>query len=158
MFLDTITYGTLLVGVIRAGHVVFPISPRNSPQAVAHLLQKTGAAHVFIGVEPALQELADSAMKIVSVAGSVTTPTTSPMPTFEDLYVGDGADFKPLAHYRPGWDDDALIMHSSGASHYPVRVQRLIVSLGSTAFPKPIVWSHYRLLLLSLIPCATLFV
>src|SRR6202034_3963513 len=38
---DTITYFFFMVGILRAGFTVFPISPRNNPPAIAHLLKKT---------------------------------------------------------------------------------------------------------------------
>lgn len=45
------------VGVLMTGHTIFPVSPRNSPVAIAHLLRKTGVTHLLIGREPAFQTL-----------------------------------------------------------------------------------------------------
>ena len=40
---DTFTYYCTAIGIFTAGHTAFLISPRNSPAAVAAMLQKTGA-------------------------------------------------------------------------------------------------------------------
>ncbi|KAG6843004.1 hypothetical protein H0H93_002586, partial [Arthromyces matolae] len=38
---DTIVYQAVTIGLMIAGLIPFPISPRNTPAAVAHLLRKT---------------------------------------------------------------------------------------------------------------------
>jgi acyl-CoA synthetase (AMP-forming)/AMP-acid ligase II len=43
--LDAIPYFVLFMSCLRANYVVFPISPRNSPSAVAHLIDKGGSSH-----------------------------------------------------------------------------------------------------------------
>ncbi|KAI0070731.1 acetyl-CoA synthetase-like protein, partial [Panus rudis PR-1116 ss-1] len=133
---DTITYFTLVEGILRAGHMVFPISPRNSAPAVAHLLSKTNVDYVFVGPESSLQSLMASTFKIMEEAGN-HLPNQANIPTFEELYPEDSTkDFKPLPPYKPDWKDTAMYMHSSG----------------STAFPKPIAWSHYRYFMISITP------
>ncbi|KZT28667.1 acetyl-CoA synthetase-like protein [Neolentinus lepideus HHB14362 ss-1] len=132
---DTITYFTVTMGIVRAGFAAFPISPRNSPAAVAHLLAKIKVSHVLVGAENALQELIKHALEMVPENSSHMQMNMSSMPTFEELYIDDD-DFKPLSFERPDMDDPAIILHSSG----------------STAFPKPVIWTHYRMLQLGLIP------
>lgn len=123
---------------MRAGYAVFPISTRNSPAAVAHLLQKADVAHVLVGHESALQALITDSLALIQ--GESEKPTISVMLSYENMYpedTGDEDDFVPLEPrtYRP--DDPAFLFHSSG----------------STAFPKPIVWTHYQSVQLSLTPC-----
>lgn len=123
---------------MRAGYAVFPISTRNSPAAVAHLLQKADVAHVLVGHESALQALITDSLALIQ--GESEKPTISVMLSYENMYpedTGDEDDFIPLEPrtYRP--DDPAFLFHSSG----------------STAFPKPIVWTHYQSVQLSLTPC-----
>ncbi|KAJ3522383.1 hypothetical protein NM688_g8882 [Phlebia brevispora] len=117
---EPISYFTTLVGIMRAGFTAFPISPRNSPVAVAHLIQKTSPVHLVVGPEPAMQELAAAAYELIRKNG-VQPPHSSVI---------------TLLRFKRGLDDHVVIMHSSG----------------STAFPKPIPWSNYRILLLSLTP------
>ena len=110
-YADTITYTTVLTGVQRAGFVAFPISPRNSPAAVAHLLTKTGAPYLVVGPEPALQELAVAAFDLLNEQG-VPLPHRAPMPVFEDLYNDTPVEFLPPLH--ADLDDPTVMMHSSG--------------------------------------------
>ncbi len=105
---------------------MFPISPRNSPAAIVHLLEKTGADYLLVGREDAHQTLASSSLELLKTA----KPKTFPMFTFGDIYKDeDGADEVVIHRQRPAMEATAVILHSSG----------------STAFPKPIPWSHYGL-------------
>lgn len=130
---DTITYATMLIGVQRAGFVAFPISPRNSPAAVAHLLTKTAAEYALVGPEPALQELARAAFEIMREQG-MPLPHQGRMPVFEDIFTDAPVEMLPALN--ASLDDPTVMMHSSG----------------STAFPKPITWTHYRQLMCGRLP------
>ncbi|KAI9459309.1 acetyl-CoA synthetase-like protein [Russula earlei] len=134
---DTVTYFATQVGIMRAGLTVFPISPRNSPEAIAHLLKKTGTSHLLVGGEPMLQKLASASLDLLRTEGHPELPF-SDMPHFEDIYPLGGSDCT-FEHYPPvGFDLNApaLILHSSG----------------STAFPKPIIWPHRHLVTLGAVP------
>ncbi|KZT73708.1 acetyl-CoA synthetase-like protein [Daedalea quercina L-15889] len=129
---DAIPYATLVMGIQRAGYVPFPISTRNSPAAVAYLLEKTGVQHVFVGLDHAMQNLfADAVEVLKSQYPSAGIPTASLMPEFGDLYTEElenvAAEDVPYEH--PGLDKRAFLLHSSG----------------STAFPKPIPFTHRSL-------------
>ncbi|KAJ8690362.1 hypothetical protein PTI98_011791 [Pleurotus ostreatus] len=133
---DTITYFTLIAATFRAGFAPFVISARNSPAAVAHLLSTTSARHVIVGSDAALLEALDAALNLMQESNpSVVLPGRSTMPTFEEIFVADTA-FELLPPCRPDVNSLALIFHSSG----------------STAFPKPIGWSHRQLLQLAVVP------
>ncbi|CAL1710450.1 unnamed protein product [Somion occarium] len=144
---DFITYYAVLVGIMRAGYVAFFISPRNSVSAVAHLLTKTNSTHVFVGPEENLQTLAQSSIKLMqsqsaNVGEGWTAPKTWTMPIFEDLFPGFAATnantrgeeetFEYLPKVKFSLDDLAIVTHSSG----------------STAYPKPIRFTHYRYLIM----------
>lgn len=109
---DTITIFLTQIGIIRANCVAFPISVRNSASAVAYLLTKTNVTHVIVGSEVPYQQLASSALDIMREAGT-PLPETSTMLTFEEIMREDEI-FEPLPYVKFGWDDAALIMHSSG--------------------------------------------
>ncbi|EKM51191.1 uncharacterized protein PHACADRAFT_263199 [Phanerochaete carnosa HHB-10118-sp] len=123
----------MLIGVQRAGFVAFPVSPRNSPAAVAHLLTKTGSEYLLVGPEPALQELAATALGIMRESNTAL-PHKAQMLVFEDLYNNAPVEFLPPVH--ADFDDLTIMMHSSG----------------STAFPKPIAWTHYRQIMSGRLP------
>lgn len=114
-YVDTVTYVTTEVGILRAGFSVFPISTRNSPEAIAHLLKKTGTSHLLIGGEPMLQKLATTSLELLRADGHREIPS-SHMPHFEDLYPRDDPD-NEFRHYPPvkfDLDAPSLVLHSSG--------------------------------------------
>ncbi|PCH34918.1 NAD(P)-binding protein [Wolfiporia cocos MD-104 SS10] len=153
---DAIPYFTMLMSIMRANCVVFPVSPRNSPAALAHLISKTNVTHIFVGREPAMSDLGDAALAIAKEKDpSATLPTTSPMPLFEELYLSQEemyvtADDVPYT-FR-GSDAIAMILHSSGTSKFMKLLMCSQRLPGSTAFPKPIYWTNHRVSEQSLIP------
>ena len=112
--LDSISYATLLLGVMHAGYVVFPISTRNNAAAVAHLLAQTRAQHIYISSDPAMQALAHEAAVLLEAERGVLVHPLS-MPSFEDLYTPFDSSFEPVQLPKT-YDRDApaLIFHSSG--------------------------------------------
>ncbi|OCB92288.1 acetyl-CoA synthetase-like protein [Sanghuangporus baumii] len=137
---DTITYFLNIAGIFRSGYIVFPISPRNSPAAVAHLLQKgTVVSHILIGAEPASQSLVSNALQLLDV-DIRDRIGKSALPTFDEMCDLDGTNHCQWSDHPPNVSFDldcvALILHSSG----------------STAFPKPVYWTHYRLVQLAYCP------
>jgi acyl-CoA synthetase (AMP-forming)/AMP-acid ligase II len=114
-YTDTVTYVTTEVGILRAGFAVFPISPRNSPEAIAHLLKKTGACHLLVGGEPMLQKLAATSLQLLRADGHSEIPLSA-MPHFEDLYPHESSDseFKHYPSVKFDLNAPSLILHSSG--------------------------------------------
>ncbi|KAA1475309.1 acetyl-CoA synthetase-like protein [Dentipellis sp. KUC8613] len=137
---DTITYFTTEVGILRAGFTVFPISPRNSPEAIAHLLKKTGVRHLLIGQEPILQKLSAATLRLLEndEEGKALGLTTSRMPVFSEVYPDGSAtsEMKRYPEIKFDLKSHALILHSSG----------------STSFPKPIRWDQTGLKTFTVIP------
>ncbi|KAJ6471940.1 hypothetical protein C8R45DRAFT_1013604 [Mycena sanguinolenta] len=137
---DTIVYSTLFMSCLRANYVVFPISPRNSPSAIAHLLNNVGVEYILIGHEPAMLELANAARNILkNDSRHSPCPDISYIPLFEDLFLPAAERTilpEDLLYEYKGPDAPACIIHSSG----------------STAFPKPIYWSNHRIVESALIP------
>ena len=118
------TYVTTEVGILRAGFAVFPISPRNSPEAIAHLLKKTAAHHLLVGGEPMLQKLAATSLELLRADGHHETPVST-MPHFEDLYPHDSShgEFESYPAVKFDLDAPALILHSSGKHmSYSIRI------------------------------------
>ncbi|KAG7091962.1 hypothetical protein E1B28_008351 [Marasmius oreades] len=139
---DTLTYFTMIMSVLRADCVVFPISPRNSAGAVAHLLGKVGADHVLVGLEVAMQELLHESLKLFKAKfESRKLPSSSPVFSFEDLF-------------RPDWED-AFTLQPNELPLTLVNLHDTVLYLhssGSTAFPKPIPVTNLRFLQFGQIP------
>ncbi|KAH8078749.1 acetyl-CoA synthetase-like protein [Cristinia sonorae] len=133
---DYITYYTVLMGVIRLGYAVFFISPRNSAAAVTHLLSKTGTNHLLIGPEQSMTDLAEESIRSLQESG-FPPPALSTIPDFDTLYPAKiEFDFEFLPPVKFDMDAPACLTHSSG----------------STAFPKPLEFTHYRFLVQCLAP------
>ncbi|TFY63805.1 hypothetical protein EVG20_g6168 [Dentipellis fragilis] len=81
---DSITYYTTVMGLVYAGFIPFPISTRNSPAAIAHLIGKTGVGHILVGVEESLHNLVSEALNLLTP--DATPPVVSAAPLFEDFY------------------------------------------------------------------------
>ena len=141
---------------MRANCVLFPISPRNSPAAVAHLLAETNVQHLLVGPEPVMQKLADSAFDVLTDQGRFL-PSTSAMPAFVDVIQdADDSVFEFLPKYQFRMDETYNFYHSSGMllQQQCTSCSRLMRSIGSSStFPKPIASWHYRHLLLAASHC-----
>ncbi|KAJ7245421.1 hypothetical protein C8J57DRAFT_1082265 [Mycena rebaudengoi] len=125
---DTIPYFTLIMSCLRANYLVFLVSPRNSPSAVAYLIDRVGVNYLLIGHDPAMLDLSTNAVNILKEQYPRTTvPDVSHVPLFEDLFLSDPE-------------------RTLGPEDIPYEYS------GSTAFPKPIYWSHHRTIQLALIP------
>jgi hypothetical protein len=100
---------------LRAGFCVFPISVRNSPQAIAHLLEKTKTCHLLVGREDALKSLAEASLQQL-LQDSEKVIESSLMPVFEDLYDngGDAEEFEMLEELKLSGNTPAVYIHSSG--------------------------------------------
>ncbi|SJL02284.1 uncharacterized protein ARMOST_05610 [Armillaria ostoyae] len=118
---DTITYFTTMMSLLRANFILFPISPRNSALAVAHLLHKVGVQYVLVGRDMSMQDLARDSLDILKSQYSYSLddlPNLSPVPVFEELFLQhwqDGlskSDDLPLTSVDP--DAIVLYLHSSG--------------------------------------------
>ena len=126
------TYFCSILGVLRAGFIVFPISPRNSPEAVAHLLARTKANVLFTNAstDAGIQNVVTRAMQRLHDDGEAAPPMHS-LPVFEDLFPSHAEKLqaKAIAPFR-AWDagQAMFIMHSSG-----MHTSRLSVGSGLTS-------------------------
>ncbi|KAI0325861.1 acetyl-CoA synthetase-like protein [Cubamyces sp. BRFM 1775] len=131
---DALSYIQLKVAIMGLGYIVLPLSPRNSPTVIAHLLEKTGARQLYVSADDAMQNLSRASMEILAQKGIKVDVV--PMITTEDWSKptkGTGrAAMKDIAD-----TDVTIIMHSSG----------------TTAFPKCIPVTRRGLVNLSNIPC-----
>lgn len=71
---------------MRAGYSAFPISTRNSPVAVAHLLREVKVAHVLVGSERALQALISESLALIE---GKAKQTISVMLSYDNIYLKD---------------------------------------------------------------------
>ncbi|KAI1788607.1 acetyl-CoA synthetase-like protein [Ganoderma leucocontextum] len=123
---DSVTYTITSVGILRAGHIVFPISTRNGSAAVSHLLNRTNCRHLLVSEDGYMQTLASEATR--------DTPgiTLHSILNFDEIFGGDAVVNDCGTEDLPNEfniNDVGMILHSSG----------------STNHPKPIYWTHKRM-------------
>ncbi|RPD67101.1 acetyl-CoA synthetase-like protein [Lentinus tigrinus ALCF2SS1-7] len=124
---DTITYSLTAVGILRSGHTMFLISPRNAPAAVVDMFRKTNCRHVLVSQDAPIQDLVQPVKK------ELEDVSLHVMPAFPDLFPEDAVEGDEEPDDLPKSYDlkhVAMILHSSG----------------STNHPKPIPWSHRRMI------------
>ena len=142
------------MSILRAGYIAFPISPRNSPEAVAHLVNAASVKHIFVGREKALSDLNAASLKVLeSLYSNTSRPTFSPAPVFEELFVKKSHDFDEIPFEKKSLGDVVMYMHSSGQPFcFGCVITYLIHTPGSTAFPKAVPWTNRYLNELALHP------
>ncbi|KAG6835248.1 putative NRPS-like protein biosynthetic cluster [Arthromyces matolae] len=124
---DTILYQALITGCIVAGLVPFPISHRNSPEAIINLFQKT-ACYRLITTNTTLKPLIDAIRDQVA-----NTPLSEleikEVPSLATAYPNLGHELidDPFERYpnsvgRPLKDDVCIYLHSSGSTGLPKAV------------------------------------
>ncbi|TCD69319.1 putative NRPS-like protein biosynthetic cluster [Steccherinum ochraceum] len=125
---DSIHYNAMLAGTMRAGIVPFPMSPRNTPEAVVNMLEKTNCHRIIS--QDSLSPLAKSVQTLLSAKNYVLQ--VQELPPLDDVFPNiRAANVKPtpvtLTPYprpaTPHTPDDLVCIHHSS---------------GSTGFPKPI--------------------
>ncbi|TFY77866.1 hypothetical protein EWM64_g6143 [Hericium alpestre] len=112
---DSITYFTLMMGIMLLGFTPFPISTRNSAAGVAHLVRTTGVLRLFVSPDPAMQRLSKETIGIL--AEDSIAVKLIPIPQFEDFYNGSNEDER-VSFNKLRNDKLALILHSSGEHSY----------------------------------------
>ncbi|KAG6831500.1 putative NRPS-like protein biosynthetic cluster [Tephrocybe sp. NHM501043] len=139
---DTIVYQAITVGLITAGLVPFPISPRNTPAAVAHLLKKT-SCHRLVTTPITLHTLLDGVKAELAADAPDHELSIEEIPSLSQVYpkLGSETAQDPFERYpapttRPPLSDVAVILHSSGSTGFPKAIYQthLIISHWA-AFP-----------------------
>lgn len=111
---DTLTFFATIIGIMRLGHIPFPISIRNSAPAVAYLMKATNSKYLVVTADGTIQKIADM---VCNHNVDEEIITTIPMPTFSNTYV---SSYEPLPPFKqPDRTQTAFIMHSSGTTRYP---------------------------------------
>ncbi|KAH7913622.1 putative aminoadipate reductase [Hygrophoropsis aurantiaca] len=125
---DTLLYHALVIGMMMAGVVPFPMSPRNSPAAVINMLQKT-SCHRILTTQRSLTTLLDGIKADLASVDSDQAKfevTIEEVPSLAQVFPALGsenpiAEFQPFpkADRRPNITDVMVILHSSGSTGFP---------------------------------------
>ncbi|KZP19617.1 acetyl-CoA synthetase-like protein [Athelia psychrophila] len=119
---DLLLYETLIAGLMRAELVPFLISPRNSAQAVAEMLQKSGC-HRILTSHALLGDLMAQIAALISPEHSLSiqeVPTLAQCYPFLGHETAAGAFTPyPSPSAPPEMDGLVLIQHTSGSTGHP---------------------------------------
>ncbi|EKM50221.1 uncharacterized protein PHACADRAFT_153694 [Phanerochaete carnosa HHB-10118-sp] len=119
---DSVVYLALLAGMIRAGLVPFPMSPRNSAPAIVSMLKRTSCHRMICqpSLDPLLANI-QSELECDKHALQVDA-----LPELEDIfpYLSGKSASEPCKPYPPGnktfsADDTVFYLHSSGSTGFP---------------------------------------
>lgn len=119
---DTIVNIALVLGVMRAGLVAFPISPRASVAGISHLLVSTNTHHLVAGGSPAISHLVESISITLEQTHSLhIIPVPSFAEVFPELaYVDSEPSHEAYPYAGLGADNTVVsILHSSGSTGLP---------------------------------------
>ncbi|CAL1703594.1 unnamed protein product [Somion occarium] len=121
---DNILYLALLAGMVRAGLIPFPMSPRNSPEAVVNMLEKTNCHRII--TSPLVAPVTSAVQTLLAAKNYDLKVIELPSlrSTFPSLFSKDGEVLLEVALYpptkkTPNPDDVVLILHSSGSTGFP---------------------------------------
>ncbi|KAI0067832.1 acetyl-CoA synthetase-like protein [Artomyces pyxidatus] len=115
---DTISYFAAVTGTMRLGFVPFPISVRNSPAGVAHLVKSSRAVQLLVSPDPAMQRLSADAASLLEQDGILVE--VLPMIQFGDISDEGYHDGEPnITFPKLVLDSVACLMHSSGSTAFP---------------------------------------
>ncbi|KAF9445951.1 putative aminoadipate reductase [Macrolepiota fuliginosa MF-IS2] len=126
---DTLLYQALLMGVMKAGLVPFPISHRLTPQAVVNLLKVT-SCHDLITTSATLpSDLLGGIKEELKQNHDNYELRIDEMPSLDYMYpklgneiASDPFDPYPLPSEPPSRDDIVIYLHSSGSTGLPKHV------------------------------------
>ncbi|KAG8763161.1 hypothetical protein FRC11_005892 [Ceratobasidium sp. 423] len=116
---DTIVNVALVLGILRAGLVPFPISPRVSVAAICHLLIVTETCYMVSGGGPAIDRLVKSIQSAMEESKHQFDAIR--LPTFKELFRPHSGDtFESFPDIVPSSRDSVVaILHSSGSTGLP---------------------------------------
>ncbi|GJE98682.1 putative NRPS-like protein biosynthetic cluster [Phanerochaete sordida] len=139
---DTVLYVAVLLGLLRAGFVPYPMSPRNSPQGVCHMLESVACTRVLAQASTsALVHQVQGELHAKDVALRVDELPGLPE-VFPQLCDGSEASAEvrpyPVSARLIDMRAPSLYVHSSGSTGYPKSVpftyRRLLQWMASNVF------------------------
>lgn len=133
---DTVSYLALMIGMVRAGLKPFPMSPRNSAEAVVNMLEKTNC-HRMITQSSLPPSLISSIQSQLSDKGFALH--LDEIPSLESI-------FPAIKTEDPNVSPDVPTYPPPPVPFHPDDVVLYLHSSGSTGFPKPIAQTQNMLL------------
>ncbi|KAH8088917.1 hypothetical protein BXZ70DRAFT_954747 [Cristinia sonorae] len=121
---DSVMYIATISGMLRAGQVPYPMSPKNSPEAVCHML-KTTHCHRIV-TQPSISALVSAVRSILEKQDWVVEVVELPAlhDAFPSLSTDPTGQYRDVSPYPPPQiprqlKDVAFYIHSSGSTGMP---------------------------------------
>ncbi|KAF9258147.1 acetyl-CoA synthetase-like protein [Marasmius fiardii PR-910] len=141
---ETISYGLTRLSIMRSNFIPFMVSPRNSPDGLAHLLSIARVQHVLFSEDATCSSLVEGALAILQKnAGdhAPPLPSTSPILVYEDFFPITAEEHtkptKAVPLLRNELEDIVTYCHSSGSTSHPKLIpwtNRKLLGFGATPF------------------------
>lgn len=115
-WIDSISFFSTIVAIMRLNLTPFPLSVRNSPVAVAHLIKKAQLLQVFVSPDPAMQRLIAEARDILRENDGIEVEVLE-MVQFKDIEDSEETrvnEVEEIKFPKVDLDSTAVILHSSG--------------------------------------------
>ncbi|CAE6355575.1 unnamed protein product [Rhizoctonia solani] len=142
---DTIVNIVLVLGILRAGLVPFPISPRVSVAGICHLLTATETCYMVTGGGSAINRLTENTQSAMRETKHQLNIIRSP--NFKELFQPHLGDrFKPFPDVTPSSQQSVIaILHSSGSTGLPRPITYTQECVLSSFVNQPPCWGMGRL-------------
>ncbi|KAJ3505840.1 hypothetical protein NLJ89_g7204 [Agrocybe chaxingu] len=120
---DTLLYHAVTIGIMRAGMVPYPMSPRNTAVATIKLVKET-ACHRLVATRETLRPLIEDLEKELATDPLYVLSIEEVPPLF-DIFpkIGQEKEEDPFVPYptaqRPSLNDIVMYLHSSGSTGLP---------------------------------------
>ncbi|KAL1679182.1 hypothetical protein EV122DRAFT_210432 [Schizophyllum commune] len=122
---DTLLYHAITVGLMKAGFIPFPISPRLSPPAVANLL-RVSQCHRLVTTQHTLRPLIDALRQELGAGYDLTVSEVPALnvvfPNLAEEDASHAFEAYPEPTVQPSPEDILIYLHSSGSTGFPKAV------------------------------------
>ncbi|KAF9527250.1 putative aminoadipate reductase [Crepidotus variabilis] len=131
---DAVLYQAVFIGIMRAGFIPFPMSPRNTAAAIIKLM-KESSAHRLLTTRETLKSLVNDIEQQISVTDPEYKISVEEMPSLNILYPKLGCEtiedaFTPYpAGPRLSLNDTLLYLHSSGSTGLPKSIRHSFLAM-----------------------------
>ncbi|KIM43694.1 hypothetical protein M413DRAFT_443603 [Hebeloma cylindrosporum] len=131
---DTLLYQAVTIGIMRAGFIPYPMSPRNTAAAIIKLLQDT-SCHRLLTTQETLRPLITEVTSELSSSDSPYDLSIEEVPPLLDIFPKLGYEkeedaFEPYpSGVRPPLDDVLIYLHSSGSTGFPKTIRQTFKSM-----------------------------
>ncbi|KAH9475908.1 putative NRPS-like protein biosynthetic cluster [Psilocybe cubensis] len=132
---DSLLYLAILMGILRAGMVPYPMSPRNTAAAIVKLL-KESSCHRLIATQETLRPLLNEIKAELKSGENAYYLEINEVPPLFDIFPKLGYETleDPFVPYpkvpRPPMDEVSMYMHSSGSTGMPktiIQTTRILI-------------------------------